>query len=161
MSRGGGGGSAAELARPRFVLALRLSADLIRKKQNVLRRELGPRREGGTVRDPLENPPEGRQGWFRLSFPSAASLCFFLPSFLSLSPLGSFTLDGREREKLAVPLTCCRGVSLFSGFIVAAVSGVEAAVVLCRSWSFCAPWLSWLSSPLYLIQRFPPVSAQP
>lgn len=48
---GGGGSSAEELARPCFVFALHLFADLIRKNQNVLSRELNQIEEDGTLSD--------------------------------------------------------------------------------------------------------------
>lgn len=85
MSPGGGGGSAEELVRPRFVFALHLFADLIRKNQNVLSRELDQIEEDGTLGDPLENQPLSDVR-VDLEFPRVLLPCisFFLLFFLSL-----------------------------------------------------------------------------
>lgn len=85
MSPGGGGGSAEELVRPHFVFALHLFADLIRKNQNVLSRELDQIEEDGTLGDPLENQPLSDVR-FDLEFSRVLLPCisFFLLFFLSL-----------------------------------------------------------------------------
>lgn len=113
------------------------------------------------MNDPLENHLL-RSGRVGLEFSRVLLPCVsFFFSSLSFSSLGSVTLGRRERETLVVPshlLPCVSLSSLLVSCCPRRIGGGCHAVPIVFS---CALWLSWLSSPMYFIQHFPPVSAQP
>lgn len=99
---------------------------------------------------------------FRLLHP-----CVCLFSFGKVSLLRSETKSKpKQKNRVAVP-ACCHGFLLLWGLLSCSHFRLWGSWL----WSWCcvghvchvchALWPSWLSSPVYLIQHFPPVSAQP
>ena len=87
------------------------------------------------------------------------SVCLCVCVFLSF--LFGLSSSVAETGRSWLPLTCCRALLLPLGLLSCChfrLGGRCGAVRLC---SCCALWLSWLSSPVYLIQHYPPVSAPP